>query len=114
VTSTPLYPQLVEHFELDVDKGAWVQSINPGGPAEAAGLRGGNGQEVFQGGAFRRGGDIITKLGGRPVADADDLSAAIARFKPGETTEVEIHRDNETQQLRVKLGERPLGDPRGG
>jgi S1-C subfamily serine protease len=114
VTSTPLYPQLVEHFELDVDKGAWIQTINPGGPAEDAGLRGGSGQELFQGGAFRRGGDIITRLGDRPVADADDLSAAIARFEPGETADVEIHRGGETQQLQVKLGERPLGNPAGG
>ena len=114
VTSTELYPQLVEHFKLDVDKGAWVQQVNPGGPAEAAGLRGGTGQEVFQGGAFRRGGDIITKLGGRPIANADDLSAAIARLEPGETTDVEIHRGGETQTIKVKLGERPLGDPSGG
>ena len=49
VTSTPLYPQLVEHFELDVDKGAWVQAVNPGGPAEEAGLRGGTGQERLPG-----------------------------------------------------------------
>ena len=114
VTSAPLYPQLVEHFKLDVDKGAWVQQVNPGGPAEAAGLRGGSGQEVFQGAAFRRGGDVITKLGGRPIANADDLSGAIARFKPGETADVEIHRGGETQTLKVKLGERPLGDPSGG
>ncbi len=114
VTSTPLYPQLVEHFDLDVDKGAWIQNVNPGGPAEKAGLRGGSGQELYQGGAFRRGGDIITKLGGRPVADADDLSAAILRFKPGETADVEVHRGGETQQVKVKLGERPLGDPTGG
>ena len=48
------------------------------------------------------------------MADADDLSAAIARFKPGETADVEIHRGGKTQQLKVKLGERPLGDPSGG
>jgi S1-C subfamily serine protease len=114
VTSTELYPQLVEHFKLDVDKGAWIQQVNPGGPAEEAGLKGGSGQEVFQGGAFRRGGDIITKLGDRPIADADDLSAAIARYKPGDTTDVEIHRGRETQTIKVKLGERPLGDPSGG
>jgi S1-C subfamily serine protease len=114
VTSTELYPQLVEHFKLDVDKGAWIQQVNPGGPAEKAGLRGGTGREVFQAGAFRRGGDIITKLGNRPIADADDLSAAIARYRPGETTDVEIRRGGETQTVKVKLGERPLGDPSGG
>jgi S1-C subfamily serine protease len=114
VTSTELYPQLVEHFKLDVEKGAWVQQVNPGGPAEVAGLRGGTGQEVFQGAAFRRGGDIITRLGDRPIANADDLSAAIARLDPGDTTDVEIHRGGETQTIKVKLGERPLGDPSGG
>ena len=41
VSSVELYPQLVDRFELDVDKGAWVQDVNPGGPAEQAGLRGG-------------------------------------------------------------------------
>jgi S1-C subfamily serine protease len=114
VTSTPLYPQLVEHFELDVAKGVWVQAVNPGGPAEKAGLKGGSGREVFQGGTFSRGGDVITKVGGQSIANSDDLSAAIARFKPGETADVEIHRDDQTQQLKVKLGERPLGDPSGG
>ena len=36
-------------------------------------------------------------------------SSAIARFKPGETADVEIHRGGETQTVKVKLGERPLG-----
>ena len=45
VSSVELYPQLVDRFELDVDKGAWVQEVNPGGPAEKAGIRGG-GSEV--------------------------------------------------------------------
>jgi S1-C subfamily serine protease len=114
VSSVPLYPQLVEHFGLKVDKGTWIQAVNAGGPAEQAGLRGGSGQEVFQGAPFSRGGDVITKLGGQPIANADALSAAIARFKPGETVEVEVHRGDQTQVLKVKLGERPLGSPSGG
>jgi S1-C subfamily serine protease len=48
------------------------------------------------------------------VAGADDLSTAIARFKPGETVDVEISRDGSTRTLKVKLGERPLGNPNGG
>jgi S1-C subfamily serine protease len=114
VSSTPLYPQLVEHFELDVDKGAWIQAVNPGGPAERAGLRGGSGEARFQGSTFVRGGDVITKLGGRPVTGAEDLAAAIARFKPGETVDVEVSRGGRAEQMKVKLGERPLGDPSGG
>ena len=115
VTSTALYPQLVEHFKLDVDKGAWVQEVNPGGPAEAAGLRGGTGQEVFQGGAFRRGGDVITKLGGRagggrrrPRRPRSPASSP-ARRPTSRSTAAARRRT-----LKVKLGERPLGDPSGG
>ena len=114
VSSVPLYPQLVDHFELDVAKGAWIQQVSAGGPAERAGLRGGSGEETFQGSSFRRGGDVITKVDGRPVAGADDLSSAIARLKPGETADVEVRRDGRARQLEVKLDERPLGDPSGG
>jgi S1-C subfamily serine protease len=47
VSSVELYPQLVEKFDLDVDKGAWVQDVNAGGPAEKAGLRGGGNPVQF-------------------------------------------------------------------
>jgi S1-C subfamily serine protease len=114
VSSVPLYPQLVQHFGLEVDKGAWVQQVNPGGPAEKAGVRGGSGREVFQGAPYSRGGDVITKVGGKPIENADDLSSAIARFRPGETADVEVHRGGETETIKVKLDERPLGSPAGG
>jgi S1-C subfamily serine protease len=107
VTSVPLYPQLVEHFKLSAERGAWLQAIEPGGPAANAGLRGGSGREVFQGSTFARGGDVITKVGDTEIKDADDLSSAIARFKPGETADVEIHRGGETRVVKVKLSERP-------
>ena len=109
VSSVPLYPQLVEHFGLKVDKGVWVQQVVPGGPAAKAGLRGGSGQEVFQGQPFARGGDVITKVGDVAVTNSDDLSTAIARFKPGQETDVEIQRGGETRTVKVKLDERPAG-----
>ena len=109
VSSVPLYPQLVDHFKLSADKGAWIQAVEPGGPAADAGLRGGSGREIFQGTQFARGGDVITKVGDTPITDADDLSTAIARFKPGETVDVEIHRGGETKVVKVKLDERPAG-----
>ncbi len=114
VESVPLYPQLVDHFDLRVDKGAWVQAVTPGGPADSAGLRGGSGEEAFQGSTYRRGGDVITKVQGLPIASSDDLSAAMARVSPGETVTLEVHRDGATKQLKVKLGERPLGNPSSG
>jgi S1-C subfamily serine protease len=110
VSSVEIYPQLVERFDLDVDKGAWVQDVNPGGPAEEAGLRGGGNPVQFQARAFRPGGDVITAVEGRPVEDSADLAEAIADFPPDREVALEVHRDGETQKVDVRLGERPLGD----
>ena len=73
-SSVPLYPQLVDQFGSKVEKGAWVQVVNPGSPAATAGVRGGSGQEAFQGAVFARGGDVITKVGDTAIESADDLS----------------------------------------
>jgi S1-C subfamily serine protease len=114
VSSVPLYPQLVERFELDAEKGAWVQEVTPGGPAARAGIRGGRGAQRFQAQEFADGGDVITKVEGRPVADSSDLAEVVATFAPGENVTLEIHRDGETRNVDVRLGERPLGSPTGG
>jgi S1-C subfamily serine protease len=105
-----LYPQLVDRFELDVDKGAWVQDVNPGGPAERAGIRGGGSEVTFQARAFRPGGDVITKVGGKPVEDSAQLAELIAAYEPGEEVPLEVHRGGDTQEIEVKLGERPLSN----
>jgi S1-C subfamily serine protease len=110
VSSVELYPQLVERFKLDVDKGAWVQTVNPCGPAERAGIRGGGSEVPFQAELYRPGGDVITKVGGKPVESSSQLADLIAGYEPGEKVPVEIHRDGETREIEVKLGERPLGD----
>ena len=114
VSSVALYPQLVQRFHLPVDKGAWVQDVQPGTPADRAGIRGGKGSTRFQIQTFAQGGDIITKVEGKPIADANDLSAAVAQFQPGQEVTVEIHRGGATKEIKVKLGERPLSTPSNG
>jgi S1-C subfamily serine protease len=110
VSSVELYPQLVEKFELDVEKGAWVQQVNPGGPAEKAGLRGGGNEVEFQAQAFRPGGDVITKVDGKAIETSAELADMIADYQPGEEVPLEIHRDGDVREIDVELGERPLGD----
>jgi S1-C subfamily serine protease len=110
VSSVELYPQLVDKFDLDVQTGAWVQEVNPGGPAEEAGIRGGGSPVTFQAQAFRPGGDVITKVDGKAVEDSAELADVIADYEPGEEVPLEIHRDGDTREIEVKLGERPLGD----
>jgi S1-C subfamily serine protease len=113
VSSVELYPQLVDKFDLQVDKGAWVQEVSPGGPAEKSGIRGGGSPVTFQAQAFRPGGDVITKVAGKPVENSSQLADLIADFKPGEEVPLEIHRKGDTREIKVKLGERPLGDVAG-
>jgi S1-C subfamily serine protease len=109
VETVPIYPQLRERFDLPVSKGAWLQDVTDGGPAAAAGLRGGSDSETtFQVRSYRPGGDVITRIGDRPVEDPDDLSLAVALLDPGATVTVEAWRDGERREVKVKLGERPL------
>jgi S1-C subfamily serine protease len=108
VGSVPLFPQLVDRFKLPVDKGAWVQDVQPGTPADKAGIRGGRGDTRFQIQSYAQGGDIITKVEGKPIEDANDLSSAVAQFQPGQEVTVEVHRGGDTKEIKVKLGERPL------
>jgi S1-C subfamily serine protease len=110
VSSVELYPQLVDKFDLDVEKGAWVQEVNAGGPAEEAGIRGGGSPVEFQAQSYRPGGDVITKVDGKAIEDSAQLADLIADYQPGEEVPLEIHRGGDVREVEVRLGERPLGD----
>ena len=108
VASVELYPQLVERFDLPVGEGVWLQAVSAGGPAAGAGLRGGAGAETtFQGQEYRAGGDVVTRLDGQAVRDADDLALAVMRHQPGTRVEVELWRDGRRRVVEVELAERP-------
>jgi S1-C subfamily serine protease len=108
VSSVPLYPQLVERFDLPADKGAWLQEVTPGGPADKAGLKGGEGDVRFQARVFREGGDVVTRLGRTPIEDSDDLARAVEHYQPGDAVALQVWRDGKARDVRLKLGERPL------
>jgi S1-C subfamily serine protease len=114
VQSVPLYPQLVQHFDLPVERGAWLQGVQNGGPGEKAGLHGGHGDVRFQDRAFSEGGDIITRIENTPIRDPDDLSEAVQRFDPGQKVKVEVWRDGKKRDVELTLGERPLTAPKSG
>jgi 2-alkenal reductase len=114
VRSSDLYPQLVERFDLPVERGSWVQEVTPGGPAEEAGLEADGDEVPFQTAEYVPDGDIITAIDGQKVLDADDLSKLIETRRPGETVTLELYRDGKRREVRVKLGLRPLVVPRSG
>jgi S1-C subfamily serine protease len=107
VSTQPLYPQLAEKLGLDADRGAIVAQVVEGGPAEAAGIKGGDRELVFQGATWDVGGDVIIGVNGATIERAEDLGRVIGGLKPGETAELEVIRDGERKTIEVELENRP-------
>ena len=78
-----------------IPKGAFVDSVEEGGPAEAAGIQ---------------KGDVITKFDGVTISGKDDLVSKLEYYEAGEEIEVIVSRaengEYKEQTLTVKLGKR--------
>lgn len=84
-----LTPQLAFANDLPIDRGAVVMRVDPGGPAETAGMR---------------PGDVITALDGGAVRDLHHFHDLLFRRKPGATVEVTLWREGQTVTVRPVLG----------
>jgi serine protease Do len=71
--------------------GVLVQQIQPGGPAEKAGLK---------------VGDIIVSIDGRSIKDGDDLVNEIASRRPGSSIRIGYLRDGKQADATVAIGDR--------
>jgi S1-C subfamily serine protease len=79
--------------------GPMIARVEPGSPAEAAGLRGirqlDNGQLVP--------GDVVQAVDGKACRIGDELVAALERRKAGETVTITVWRDGEKRDVKVTL-----------
>jgi S1-C subfamily serine protease len=108
VSSQALYPQLADKLGLDADFGGLIAEVISGGPADKAGIEGGDEKLRFQGVPYRTGGDVVLAVEGRPVIRPDDLGHHISSFKPGRTVTLEVLRDDgDREDVEITLGERP-------
>jgi S1-C subfamily serine protease len=105
VSMATVNEDLASEADLPVDSGALVESVEDGTPAEKAGLRGSEIDELS--GDLTRAGDLIVAINGEPVKSADDVVAAVAGMQPGDTAELEIYRGDDKRTVSVELGERP-------
>ena len=86
-----LTPEIAERFGIGAERGALITSVEPGSPAEEAGVE-------------PRG--VITAVGKEQVQDTGDLLAALRGYAPGDEAEFTIASNGEKSQVTVKLGER--------
>jgi S1-C subfamily serine protease len=104
VTMADVTDQVADDLNLPVKEGALVQSVEPDGPADDAGLRGGR---TPTGEGVVAGGDIIVEVDGKPVKGSDDVANAISGKKPGDEVTVEYYRGDDKKSAKVKLDKRP-------
>lgn len=98
--------QAIEALGLNTYTGAYVTRVEPGGPADQAGIRGGTQPTSLEN--LQAGGDVITAIDGQPVPTFDSLLAYLTTNKsPGDTAVLTILRDGQTMDVTVTLGARP-------
>ena len=88
-------------FGLASREGAFVQSVEEGGPADKAGLM---------------KGDTIVAVNGAAVKETRALIDAVSAMPPERKVDIDVVRDGKRKQLTVTLGERPsvTGEDGGG
>jgi S1-C subfamily serine protease len=105
--SSATVDKTLKDLNLPVDHGALVQSVASGGPADKAGIRAGDLPATLDNHPIQLGGDIITKIAGKEIRTKDDLQAAVADHKSGDTVKVTLWRASKVKTVEVTLGERP-------
>jgi serine protease Do len=88
-----LNEQLALQLELDEPRGVLVRSVEPGSPAERAGI-----QRY----------DVIVEWNGQRIDDSTGLALAVARAKIGSKASVVVIRKGQERRLEVTVGQRPL------
>src|SRR5580658_6989056 len=79
----------------DHQKGLVVLSLEPKGPAANAGVL---------------IGDILVSLAGKPVADTDDIQAALEGHAVGSAIDAGVSRGGAVRSVAITVGERPRKD----
>jgi S1-C subfamily serine protease len=98
--------RVAELYNLPED-GVLITTVEPGSPADRAGLRGGDTSVVVDGISYTIGGDVVLEADGRPLRSADELRAAVREKEPGDRMELEVRRGGETETITVTLGRLP-------
>jgi S1-C subfamily serine protease len=110
IKSQDVTPGMARRFRLGVRRGALVTGVEPGTPADRAGLRGGTREATYNGLPVTLGGDVIVRIGKTPVAGSEDVSRVVTdALLPGQTVEVTLVRDGQRRVVKLTLGERPQG-----
>jgi serine protease Do len=109
ISGIALTPDLANAMGLKTDqRGALVEKVVPGGPADKAGLHGSEKSVTIDGQDIRVGGDVIIAINDQPITGMEDLIAYLAAStEVGQKVILTVLRSAEETKSEVTLGARP-------
>ena len=110
ISGATLTADVVEHLGLpEASRGVLIVKAIEDGPAEEAGVKGGEEEVTIDGEDVVLGGDVITAINGIAVRKMHDLiSYLVENTRPGDEIELDVlHSNGETETITVTLGTRP-------
>jgi len=108
VVGLTLTSPVAKAMDLPADQeGVLVQSVEPDGPADKSGLKGGGRAVTIDGRDVQIGGDVITAIDGQEVSSIDGLKTYLNETEPGQRVTLTILREGRERELDVTLGDRP-------
>jgi len=107
ITGGSISADLAKTLKLPVDEGVIVNEVVKGGPADEAGVKGGDSTASIEGASIKVGGDVIVAVDGERVADMEEVISAVNEAEPGGEMELTVRRGEQTKKIVVTLGERP-------
>jgi S1-C subfamily serine protease len=105
IVSYPIGPDLAEQMGLPADYGVLIQRVLPGGPAERAGLRGGNQPAYLGNMQIYLGGDLIVGIDDQQVTSTQDIDEIMDHHQTGDTITITFFRGRRKLTTRLTLGE---------
>jgi len=87
-----LTPNVAQAMKVGTDEGAIVSQVEPGSPAEKAGIK---------------AGDVVTQIDKHPVHGASDLRNRIGLMSIGQDVEVGLVRDGEQKTVEATVAKAP-------
>jgi serine protease Do len=108
ITGVDVTPDIAKKMNLTEARGFLVIDVNSNGPADKAGIRGGDKIDTIDGREVELGGDIILAIDGKPVRKIDDILSHLEREKSvGDNISLTIIRDGIVQEKTTVLQARP-------
>ena len=83
-------PEIAKSLALESDEGVLISMVNPGEPAEKAGLK---------------SGDVIVEFNGKKIKDVRSLQRTVAESAVESKAKVKVWRNKKYKNFNVKLGE---------